>query len=109
MTRYDPEKYRRSIRLRGFDYARPGAYFVTICTRDRQGTLRDVINGAMILKEYGRIVGSCWQALPRYFPHLRLDAFVVMPNHVHGVIVITDLPPQSRWGSNCVPCQAAAG
>ena len=99
MTRYDPDKHHhRSIRLRGFDYARPGAYFVTICTRERACLFGDVVDGALVSNEYGRVMGSCWQALPRHFPHVRLDAFVVVPNHVHGVIVITDLPLQPQWG-----------
>ena len=99
MTCYDPDKHhRRSIRLRGYDYARPGAYFVTICTRERECLFGDVVDGAMILNESGRVVESCWQILPRHFPHVRLDAFVVMPNHVHGLIVLTDFPSRPRLG-----------
>ena len=89
MTRYDPEKHhRRSIRLPGFDYARPGGYFVTICTHERGCLFGDVVDGQMVLNEYGRVAESSWQSIPRHFSHVRLDAFVVMPNHVHGVIVI---------------------
>jgi len=91
MTQYDPQKHdRRSIRLRGHDYASPGAYFVTICTQDRQCLFGDVVGGDMQLNDGGRVAEECWWAIPKHFPHAALDAFVVMPNHVHGVIMMTD-------------------
>jgi len=99
MARYDPQKYhRRSIRLPGFDYARPGAYFVTICTYERECILGQIKDGIIIPSEYGRVVESRWHALPRHFPHVRLDAFVIMPNHVHGIIVLADSPSRPRSG-----------
>jgi REP element-mobilizing transposase RayT len=88
-VRYDPEKlHRRSIRLRGYDYTQPGAYFVTIVTRNRECLFGDVVGENMALNEYGRIVHACWKTIPDHFPNVTLDAFVVMPNHVHGIIVI---------------------
>jgi REP element-mobilizing transposase RayT len=86
---YDPEKHhRRSTRLGGYDYAQPGAYFVTVCTRGRACLFGHVLNGEMHLNEAGEIVASVWHGLPERFPGMEPDAFVVMPNHVHGVIVI---------------------
>ena len=79
---------RRSIRLRGYDYTSPGAYFVTICVRDRACVLGKVVEGEMRLDSLGEIAVECWRAIPDHFPHVRLDAFVIMPNHVHGIIVI---------------------
>jgi len=87
--RYDPEKHhRRSIRLKGYEYTRAGAYFVTICTKDRACLFGDVSDGVTRLNQMGHIVRQCWLAIPDHFPHVLLDEFVVMPNHVHGIIVI---------------------
>lgn len=88
---YNPEKHhRRSIRLKGYDYASPGAYFVTICVQDRECVLGDVLNGEMTLSDAGHTVQACWDDLPNHYSHVQLDAFIVMPNHVHGVIVLVD-------------------
>jgi putative transposase len=79
---------RRSIRLQGWDYARTGAYFVTVCVQNRECLLGDVAGDVVVRHESGRLVQSCWENLRQRFPDLELDAFVVMPNHVHGIIVI---------------------
>ena len=96
---YDPDKHhRRSIRLRGYDYSAQGAYFVTICVRGRECLLGDVIGGKMCLSEYGRAVTECWDAISDHSGHVDVDAFVVMPNHIHGIIVIvraTDTSPDT--------------
>ena len=90
---YNPRKHhRRSIRLKGYDYTAPGAYFVTICTHDHVCTFGEVVEGDMRLNAYGRVVDTYWSRIPRHFPHVTLDAWVVMPNHIHGIIVITDAP-----------------
>jgi REP element-mobilizing transposase RayT len=89
MTRYDPDKHhRRSIRLRGYDYARPGAYFVTICTQDRQCLFGEIRDGQMIVNDIGQMITHWWQELPRRFPSVTLDEFVVMPNHLHGILIL---------------------
>jgi len=91
--RYDPEKHhRRSIRLKGYDYTQAGAYFITICTKDRACLFGDVADGVMRLNQMGHIVRQCWLEIPEHFPHVVLDEFVVMPNHVHGIIVIVATP-----------------
>ena len=88
---YDPLRHHRhSIRLKGYDYTRPGAYFVTICTHERICLFGDVVNGKMELNEYGDIAQECWLAIPEHFANARLDAFVIMPNHVHGIIILTE-------------------
>lgn len=79
---------RRSIRLRGFDYALDGAYFVTVCVAGRKRILGRIRNGTAILSEAGHLVVTAWERLPLHYPHVRLDAFVVMPNHVHGIVVL---------------------
>ena len=79
---------RRSIRLRGWDYRRAGWYFVTINTWGSCHMLARVCSGKMVLTRMGEIVSERWHAIPGHFPDARLDAFVVMPNHIHGIIRI---------------------
>ena len=89
--KYNPDvHHRRSIRLHGYDYAQPGAYFVTVCTQNRRCLFGGVMGGAMRLNAAGRVVEKCWHNIPSHFPHVALDAFVVMPNHVHGILRIVD-------------------
>ena len=83
---------RRSIRLQFYDYSASGAYFVTVCTQERRCLFGDAVDGVVQLNDAGRAVERTWLAIPRHFPHIDLDAFVVMPNHVHGVIIIGDRP-----------------
>ncbi len=86
---YDPKKHhRRSIRLKGYDYARPGAYFLTLCTQNRACLFGTVVDGEMHANGAGCMVQRWWDELNHKFPHIRTDAFVVMPNHVHGIIMI---------------------
>ncbi|WP_245971562.1 transposase [Calidithermus terrae] len=88
---YDPHNHhRRSIRLKGYDYAQAGAYFVTICTRDRACLFGEVVDGEMRLNDAGRIARQCWLDIPNHFPHAELDQSVIMPNHVHGIIVLVN-------------------
>lgn len=88
---YDPEKHhRRSIRLKGYDYSQPGAYFVTIVTHNRVCLFGEVVNGDMQLNRYGEIVQHAWFDLPRHYPYVRLGAFCVMPNHIHAIIIMVD-------------------
>ncbi len=89
--KFDPDRHhRRSIRLKGYDYTSAGAYFVTICVQNRECLLGEVIEGRVSLSGAGRMVQSIWDALPQYYPGVDIDAFVVMPNHVHGIIVLTE-------------------
>ena len=80
---------RRSIRLRGYDYAQAGFYFVTICVRDRECMFGEVVDNDVRLSKYGTLVAQAWEDLPNHYPHLELDQFVVMPNHFHGIVVLT--------------------
>ena len=81
---------RRSIRLSGYDYRQAGAYFITVCTHNRTMLFGDVVNDEMRLSEAGRIAEEIWQEIPDHFGNVVIDAFVVMPNHIHGIIVIMD-------------------
>ena len=93
MTPYDPQRHhRRSIRLPGYDYTQPGAYFITIVTHERAHWFGRVIDGNMELNPFGEIAREEWFKTAVVRPYVRLDErdFVVMPNHVHGIIWITD-------------------
>lgn len=88
--KYDPRKHqRRSIRLKGYDYSLPGAYFVTVCTCQRECLLGEIHKGEMRINELGQFVIRVWKDLPDHYPHVILDAFCVMPNHFHGIIILT--------------------
>lgn len=92
---YDPKiHHRRSIRLQTYDYSRSGAYFVTICVQGKACLFGDVVDGTMRLNDAGGIVARTWEWLPTRNAHVELDAWVVMPNHVHGIIVLTG----DGWG-----------
>jgi len=95
-TRTKGPFHRRSIRLNGHDYSSPGAYYVTICTLDRQHLLGTVELGAMHLNENGQIVADEWQWLATHFDAVAPDAWVVLPNHLHGIIVLGPNPPRRK-------------
>ncbi len=101
----DNQQRRRSIRLHGYDYRQAGAYFVTICTHDRMCLFGQVVGGEMRLNARGRIVEQCWLEIPRHFPHVALDVFVVMPNHVHSIIILNDVGTRPVGARHAVPLQ----
>jgi putative transposase len=87
--KYNPDiHHRRSIRLKNYDYSQAGAYFVTICIYSKECLLGDIVDRGIRLNNYGDIAMKCWDDLPGHYSHIGLDAFIVMPNHVHGVIII---------------------
>jgi REP element-mobilizing transposase RayT len=87
MSNYDPAKHhRRSIRLKGHDYAGGGVYFVTLCTQGRVPLFGTMQKGRPVLSEGGKRVEACWRAIPDHFPEVEAGEFVVMPDHVHGII-----------------------
>ena len=95
--RFDPEKHhRRSIRLKGYDYSQPGAYFVTICTQNRICLFGDVEDKEMVMNDAGKMVQNVWNEIPERFKNITLDECIVMPNHLHGIIVI------HRRGESCI-------
>ena len=89
--KYKPKKHhRKSVRLKGYDYTLPGAYFITICVHNRECLLGEIKNGKAILNTFLRIVEYRWNNIPKHFKHARLDKFVVMPNHIHGILILLD-------------------
>ncbi len=107
--------HRRSIRLQGYDYSQPGEYFVTVCTHNKGCLFGDIIEGQMRLKAAGQMVHATWYELPQCYPMAEVDAFIVMPNHVHGVIRIVGAaaarqhvgaglaPPKARGAASSAP------
>ncbi len=81
---------RRSLRLPGYDYSQPGAYFVTICVQHREARFGNIARDEMIIDDAGKMVYAEWQRLPARFATMELDAFVVMPNHLHAIVRIVD-------------------
>ena len=87
--RYDPLRHRRqSIRLKGYDYTQAGEYYVTLCVRDREPLLGKILCNEMRLSRIGEIVKECWEGIPKHFPGSRLDEFVIMPDHMHGIVIL---------------------
>ncbi|MFT3890637.1 MAG: hypothetical protein QM730_03310 [Anaerolineales bacterium] len=99
--KFDPQKHHRhSIRLMGYDYSLAGAYFVTIVAWQREMLFGEIVNGEMVLNEFGQIVSEKWQWLETQYPYVALGAWIVMPNHFHGILVIHD---DGRGGSRSAP------
>ena len=89
---------RKSPRLPDFDYSSDNSYFVTICSRNRECLFGTKQGENIILSRIGNIAEQCWQAIPQHFPDVHLDAFVMMPNHLHGILILSkpeQLPPIS--------------
>jgi REP element-mobilizing transposase RayT len=94
---------KNSLRLRGYDYSQGGGYFITVCTDGREHLFGEIHDVKMIENQNGQIVGACWNDLPNHYPNVELDEFVVMPNHVHGIIFIIENDVGARHAS---PLQA---
>lgn len=95
--------HRRSIRLKGHDYGQPGTYFITICTHQRAPVFGHVTAGKMQLSEVGRMVQCVWEQMDAYYFNIRTDAFIVMPDHIHGILHVRAAPrgrPDSEIGGS---------
>ncbi|AHM60328.1 hypothetical protein D770_10355 [Flammeovirgaceae bacterium 311] len=107
MSRY--EKYSQNPRrLQGFDYRSEGLYFITICTKDRLPYFGKVESGEMILSVEGQVVQDCWTRISDHFPKVFLGEFVVMPNHMHGLIGIERSEPSLHHVDACIDATEAA-
>lgn len=99
--KFDPQiHHRRSIRLKGYDYSQAGAYFVTIVAWHREMLFGEIVDGEMILNRNGKIVQEAWFDLKNHYRHVILGAFIIMPNHAHGIIVLVD--DDRRGGSSMI-------
>jgi putative transposase len=107
MTLHDSNHHhRRSIRLPGWDYTQAGAYFVTSCAFKAECLFGQVVNGEMVLNEYGRIVEEEWQRTGQLRPYVALDAYVIMPNHFHAILWLAE---DSRGTARRAPTQRQFG
>lgn len=101
---YNPKTHhRRSIRLKGYDYSQAGAYFITICCHEMKHRFGEIVNGEMILNEYGEIAYNGWEKLTDRFANVELDVFQIMPNHMHGIVVLVGAglsPAQNEVAEN---------
>ena len=85
------EKHKRkTIRLKEFDYSQPGEYFVTICTKNHECRFGAIVDGKMNLNEKGKIVDRCWKGILEHFSNVVLDEYVIMPNHIHGILILNE-------------------
>lgn len=100
MTLYKNKYRSESTRLKGWDYSSAGAYFVTICTKNRIPYFGDIVDGIMVLSEPGKTARKCWQEIFGHFNNIELDEFVIMPNHVHGVLIIENDNDIARTPNN---------
>ncbi|MEW5923288.1 MAG: transposase [Candidatus Zixiibacteriota bacterium] len=96
---------RKSPRLNDFNYTMPGYYFVTICTKNKISYFGDVYDYKMLLNNIGRIVQKIWQSIPDHYPDVMLDEFVIMPNHIHGIIIIKENAGYKNVGTGHRPVQ----
>jgi len=97
--KFEPQKnHRHSIRLRGYDYSQAGAYFVTMVTYQRKMLFGEVVHGGMVLNDFGKIVQWEWLDLPKRFKYLELGAFIIMPNHVHFILMFHEHAGATRQG-----------
>jgi putative transposase len=87
---------RRSVRLKGYDYSRAGAYFVTICVQNRECLFGRIEGGQMVSNDGGVMIRTVWNEIPPHYPGIEIDAFVIMPNHIHGIMVIVGAAPRGR-------------
>ncbi|MDR0873540.1 MAG: transposase [Prevotellaceae bacterium] len=98
---YNPDiHHRRSIRLRNYDYSQAGLYFVTICVQNHECIFGAITDGEMILNEYGKTANDCWLDIQQHYPNVALHEFVVMPNHIHGIIEIITNDDGTGVGAN---------
>lgn len=92
MGNIQDNKYRRSIRLKGYDYSQAGLYFITICTQQRVNIFGEIENGEMVLNDAGKMINKVWNEIPVFYIDFATEIFQIMPNHIHGIIQILNNP-----------------
>ena len=110
MSKFDPNRqHRRSIRLQHHDYAAASCYFITICTYQRLQIFGEIRGDRMQLNEYGQVAHSYWQAIPEHFPNAQVFDFVVMPNHLHGILMMGSMKQTLQDENAISPLLAISG
>ncbi len=100
MTKYRNRTRINSARLQGWDYRHAAAYFLTICTQNHECFFGECQNARVTLTTAGMIVQGCWYQIPYLYPHVNLGAFVVMPNHIHGILILNDTAEHNHGNNN---------
>ena len=101
---YNPKiHHRKSIRLKGYDYSQAGAYFITICCHDRVCLFGEILNNEMVLNEWGIIAQNEWIKTKEIRKNVELDVFIVMPNHIHGILIINDIGRGESYSPEFTP------
>ena len=103
------KRNRQSLRLKDYDYTSDGAYYVTVCVDDRKCVFGDMRNGKMSLNGCGEIADKYWNEIPKHFPHVALDEYIIMPNHVHGIINIINSVGANNYSPLLVGAQHDRG
>ena len=102
MHKYDPKiHHRQSIRLKEFDYSLAGAYFITICTYQKECLFGEIANGKMEKNQFGKTLEFTQLDLPNHLSNIILDEFVIMPNHFHGIVMISSIEPVGLGNNQC--------
>lgn len=83
----EPKTTRKLNRLKGFNYSQSGYYFITVCTQNRLECFGNIDNSKMLLNKFGKIIETQWEWLAHQYPYIQLDEFVIMPNHIHGILI----------------------
>jgi len=96
-------KNRKHLRLMDWDYSSEGVYFVTICCHERQSCFGSICDNEIIPSEIGKIASQFWLEIPNHFPHVKLDEFIVMPNHIHGILILDYSLVGTRHGMTLPP------
>jgi putative transposase len=82
---------RKQIRLKEYDYSQPGEYFVTICAKDKKHLFGKIVEESIRLSPTGEIIKQCWESIPKHFPNVNLDEYIIMPDHVHGIVIVIEI------------------
>lgn len=107
MNVYNPRIHnRQSTRQKGYDYSQAGLYFITMCCYERACLFGNIMNGSMVLNDAGKIANACWLEIPQHFPHVVLHEYVIMPDHVHGIIEFVGAKNRTVGAKNLSPPQS---
>ncbi|MDD2516190.1 MAG: hypothetical protein PHF26_03160 [Candidatus Gracilibacteria bacterium] len=91
--------HRKNLRLKNFDYSQNGYYFITICTQNRENHFGKIIDGEMVLNEFGKIALKCWNEIIKHYGNVGIDEFIIMPNHIHGIIILNFIHNENIVGN----------
>lgn len=101
--------HHRSTRLKEYDYTQAGAYYVSSNTQKRLPMFGNIVDGEMVLNDAGRMVQAVWEEIPAHYPGVEIDEFIVMPDHIHGIVILVESGPSARPQSGPRTCLGEQG